>query len=309
MTPMEINALYHGLKALADTGLLVSLVEGWGTSEEHASRAGTQPAATALLLQVFEGSGLLERRGDQVRASDALSYHEKGVSSRQERVWTHVGPWLRTGAPLVRPNHDAIGKSYATDVVEMLARMFAPAAHRLTQALASLGVVNPTVLDAGCGSGVFGLSVIEACGGTLVAQDLPPVLARTKERAEALGLAQRVQYLPGDFMEVELPTVDVAILANVLHLAPAEPARRLLERVVSAVAPGGHVVVVDALSNGDADRARAKDVYAVHLALRLDGAHPHADDTLRDWLRPHCTSVVAMTLDEAMLGAIVGVRR
>jgi hypothetical protein len=127
--------------------------------------------------------------------------------------------------------------------------------------------------------------------------DLPAVLENFTARADALGLTDRVSRLPGDMHEVEIGAgrFDLAIIANVLRLETPERAAELVARVAKGVAPGGALVVVDALSDGTPDGALGLALYALHLGLRTRSGQVHSAEAISSWLAragfPHVSPI------------------
>ena len=152
---------------------------------------------------------------------------------------------------------------------------------------AGCGLRPRSILDVGCGSGVWSLALAQATPGARVTGlDLPAVLDRFVARASALCLADRVDTIPGDMHSAALPEArwDLAIIANVLRLEPAEQARAIVRRVVSAVRPGGSVIIVDALAAGTPEAERARAIYSFHLALRTRAGSVHYSGEIGRWL-------------------------
>ena len=106
------------------------------------------------------------------------------------------------------------------------------------------------------------------------------------ERAEGLGLADRVTLLPGDLHEASLEPrrFDRIILANVLHLEPAHAAEAILARLAPALRPGGRFVLVDAMATPTPEIDRSHHAYALFLALRVPRSRAHPESDLRAWL-------------------------
>ncbi len=122
---------------------------------------------------------------------------------------------------------------------------------------------------------------------TVTGQDLPKVLEESfLPRAAAEGLSERVRTLPGDMQTVALPAAqyDLIVVANVLRLEPAERAARLIARLVPALAPGGALLIIDAIAGGTPERERARALYALHLAIRSTEGSVHLPATLSGWL-------------------------
>jgi hypothetical protein len=86
--------------------------------------------------------------------------------------------------------------------------------------------------------------------------------------------------------EVAVPAsaYDLVVIANVLRLETPTRAAALVARLAPAVAPGGHILVVDALAGGTPDRERARALYAMHLGMRTQAGQVHRPETIAGWL-------------------------
>ena len=125
------------------------------------------------------------------------------------------------------------------------------------------------VLDVGAGSGVWGLAFAKAYPDCrLVEADRQPVIdAAGRPYAEKLGVADRVEYLPGNFRDVDFgqEAFDVAILGHILHSEGPDWSRTLLKRLHAALEPGGSLLVAEFIP----DEERNKNVMALFFGLNM----------------------------------------
>ena len=162
--------------------------------------------------------------------------------------------------------------------------MWQDAAVRLADGLAGHG---PRVLDVGCGAGTWSLELAARRTDVQVTGvDFAPVLDAFEGRARSLGLGSRVSVLPGNAHDVSLQAgvFDVAILGNLLRLEPVARAASLVTRAAACLAPGGQLVVVDALAHGSPTAERDRAVYALHLGMRSPEGAVHAPALVHQWL-------------------------
>lgn len=280
------------------TGMLAALVEGSTTAAELAIRLGLDARATGLVLDVLAGEGLVSHDGEQVQAGPALLQlaGQPGGYSLSLGLWTHAETFLRTGEPYVLMDRAPQQREEIyRSVVSGLAKLFEGPARELA---AALPVQPERILDVGCGSGVWSLALLQQHGqARATGLDLPAVADNFVARAEALGLADRVDTLRGDMHEVALPSAayDLVVIANVLRLETPERAAALIGRLAPAVAPSGCLLVVDALAGGTPDRERARALYAMHLGLRTRQGQVHRPEAIAGWLAaaglPQCQTV------------------
>lgn len=289
LEPGDILGLAAAVNAVVETGLLAELGEPGGVGPAAAKRLGLDPVAVARVLDVLVAARLVDQSGGAyVLAGELAAMHRAfpGGLGLTAFLYSGTGAYLRSGAPaLVMDGDNATrGEAYRA-TVGGLAALFAQAAAAFSAAFAPGVPEGARVVDVGCGSGVWGLSLATAVAGARVTGvDLPPVLEVFQATAAGMGLAERVGTVAGDMHSVPIPEGEVVLLANVLRLEPPDRAEALLRRLAAAVAPGGALVVVDALAEGSPERDVARTTYALNLALRTHHAGVHPPERIRAWL-------------------------
>jgi ubiquinone/menaquinone biosynthesis C-methylase UbiE len=285
---MDLFGIASVIAAAQQTGLLRALQSGPRTAQAYAEELGFDRRATGLVLEALVTLGIASREGDAYDASPRMKALMPGRgpgSDRRENLWGHTSTFLRTGEPITRMDGSPAEReaSYRETVAwlgKLLDSTAKELASKLTQAPAR-------VLDVGCGSGVWSLAIAERFPSAHVTgQDFPAVLEAFTARAQAMNLGDRTATIPGNMHEVDLPEggFDLVMIANVLRLEPPDRAAALLARLATAVAPGGALLVVDALAGGTPERERARALYALNLALRTQGGRVHSPAEFTSWL-------------------------
>ncbi len=284
MNTPDLMGFAAALSAAASTGLLGRLIEGPARSaEEHARTLTLDPRATGLVIDVLVAFGLVARTSAGVVATDALGElaRSPGGTQRTIAMWSHVPEFLRTGRPFMMMD-GAREQAYA-GVVSGLGQMF----HEVSRVLAAeLALPSKNILDVGCGSGVWGLALAErAPGARVTGLDLPAVLEAFRARAAELGLADRIDTLPGDVHAMTIPRAyDLVIIANVLRIEAPDRARAIVQRAAGAIAPGGKLLVIDALAGGTPSREQARAVYGLHLGMRTAHGRVYSRAEIGAWI-------------------------
>ncbi|TDD68672.1 methyltransferase [Actinomadura rubrisoli] len=306
---LDAAPAWAGLQAAADAGIVDALLSGADTSHGLADRLGLDSRATELVLGVLLAYDLVSATEDGLfTASDELHRYDEeapGGVGFHLRLCGHAPAFLRSGAPLVAMDGTAGQRGDAYKKVAGALRQVFEAPARTTAV--ALSPVRGRVLDVGAGSGVWSLAVAEANPGVQVtALDLPEVVPLFRAEAAAWGLAGDVDVLAGDYHAVTVPkgVYDLVIVGNVLHLESAPRARSLLARLWSALAPGGRLVVIDALSSGTTARSRIRALYALMLAIRTRRGTVHRRGDVERWLKElGATEVRALTAAGEMPGS------
>lgn len=289
MTPptvQETLAVSAAVSAAMQSGLLLALVDRPGEARELAARTNVDARAAGLVLELLSTTDLVVKRedgtfgaGDELAKLCASAPLGPGTPFR---LFGHVGAFLADGAPISVMRDAVERESTYRDVVDALARMFAPIARELAGRLER---APSHVLDIGCGSGVWSLSIAEQFPSARVTGlDLPAVASRFVARAGSLGLADRTATIAGDVHEVELAprAYDLVVVANVLRIEDEARACAIATR--AADASSREVLVVDALAEGDDARRRARATYALNLALRSRDGAVHPRERIEAWL-------------------------
>jgi ubiquinone/menaquinone biosynthesis C-methylase UbiE len=104
-----------------------------------------------------------------------------------------------------------------------------------------------TVMDVGCGMGLFSLAMARMVGdeGRVIAVDLQQkMLDVLRKRAEKAGVADRIQFhrCKQDRLGVE-ETVDFALAMMMIHEVPDQ--QRLLSEIHDCLKPGGKLLIAE----------------------------------------------------------------
>ena len=255
--------------AAAATGHELGLFEALpGTAGALAERLSVGPRRLrALLRALLRAGALLESDGVLLLGT----VPERTTLPRDG--WGQLARVIREDRPLASAGIDGTAGEELRRFHDHLRGAGAGAAREVAGLLGPRG----PLLDLGGGAGAYAAAFLEQHPRErAIVVDRPAVLelART-----AVPLAELVA---GDLEEPSpWPTgAAVALLANVLHLFPAEKAARLVERAARSVAPGGTVVVKDL----DAE-SEAGILFSLNMALYTEGGEVHEAETLLAFFR------------------------
>jgi cyclopropane fatty-acyl-phospholipid synthase-like methyltransferase len=149
-----------------------------------------------------------------------------------------------------------------------MATMGGPAVAELAASL--FGAGEPArILDIAAGSGMYGFSALKRFpGARLVSVDWPNVLRLAEPTAKQMGLAERVEFRPGDIFKDDLGTgYDLVLAVNIYHHFGIERNTELSRRLHAATASGGRLIIVDAVPDENREHERFALVFALTMLI------------------------------------------
>lgn len=225
---------------------------------------------------VFHVTGLAREFLVDGAARDARPYYAS-MAGR-----TGVGDWLkvlRTGRPASWPGVEGEADWHAAMRTEEFAESFTAAMDCRGRVLAAplaaaCGLADARrLLDVGGGSGVYAIAAVEAHGqlrATVV--ERAPVDAIARRAVAAAGIVDRVDVVVADMFTDAWPADhDVHLFSNVFHDWDEPDCRRLLEKSLASLPPGGRIVVLDMFLHDAKDGPLWAAEYSVLLAGVTNG--------------------------------------
>jgi hypothetical protein len=186
--------------------------------------------------------------------------------------WGRLAEVLRTGQPLV-----------AGEIARYHAHLRAVGAESAREWVARLAP-RGDLLDAGGGAGAYTQAWLAATPhATATLVDRPEVLALA--RTALAPFDDRVRLVEADLLGLERSGHALGLLANVLHLYPADRAAELVRRVTRAVAPGGRVEVIEVYVAPDRSGPPLGLYFALNMALYTDGGSTYDPEQIAGWMR------------------------
>jgi ubiquinone/menaquinone biosynthesis C-methylase UbiE len=266
------------LTAAVQLDVFSALADGPRDAQEVAVHIGATPRGTRMLLDALTGLQLLTKDGGRYRLGPLAqrylvrrSPEYLGSLFESEalwRAWAGLTEAIRSGRPAQRVDQQEQAQKFFPILVRSLHVANRGPAERLAQALGVADRRPLTVLDVGCGSGVWGITIAEAARHARVtALDFPRVLELTREYASQHGVQDRFDYLEGNLRTVDLGEArfDLSILGNIVHTEGEESSRALMARLKRATRPGGSIVIVDMVPNDE----RTGPIYPLLFALNM----------------------------------------
>lgn len=252
------------LHAAAALGVADHLHDGPRSAVDLAAACGCDADALERLLRALSSSGVfVEGPAGQfgVTAVGTLLRSDRPslrnwVLMNGELVYPVVGDMLETVRTGEAASSRVLGRNFFEhlSVHPDLAAVFDEAMRDMTAGSAELVLQvcdlggTRSIVDVGGGDGTLLLELLHAvpaAHGTVL--DLPAVVARARDRAEAKALSGRLRFEPGSFFEDVPSGADVYLLAWVLHDWDDEAAGRILASCRRAMTATSRLLILEAV--------------------------------------------------------------
>jgi acetylserotonin N-methyltransferase len=252
-------------------GVFDKLEEQPRTSDKLASELNLNAGALQRLLNGCVGLKLLRREGGEYHNTPAASRYLAGNSPDTLAgyirysdeslflLWSHLDDAVREGTnrwTQTFGSRSALFDHYFRN--DTAAASFLGGMHGFGQ-IGSRVIVRAYdlsrfrhLVDLGGATGHLAIAACEAYPNlSATVLDVPKVERFARPYIEASSVADRVQFVAGDFFEQELPPGDLYTLGRILHDWDEPKITKLLERITKSLEPGGGVLIAETLLNED----------------------------------------------------------
>jgi SAM-dependent methyltransferase len=273
--------------------LFTVLAGGPQTEQSLSARLGCDPRALGMLITALSALGFVQRGNGRVSAPEGLL----ALLSRGSPEYlgfiikhhSHIMPgWTRL-EEVMRRGSAGIGRCVARSPDEgeredFLMGMFNVArlqAGRIAEALDLKG--RNTLLDVGGGPGTYALFFCLANPGLRATVfDLPTTGPVARKTIDRFGLADRVDFVGGDFTTDALPPgQDVVWLSQVLHGESPENAAALVRRAAAVLNPGGLLGIQEFMLDDDKSGPEHAALFSLNMLLQTDGGQAYSSAEIR----------------------------
>lgn len=270
------------------------LLEDGATAETVAARLGWDPRGTRMLLDGLVALELVRKQDGVYRNEPVASAclvpgrpHFQGFYLKHQHggwdAWSRLAEAVRTGGA----GH--IPPERSTDQLRHFILAMAEIGRQ--SALEMLDAVDLSryrrMLDVGGGPGTYPIVFLARhpqLHATIL--DRPSVIEIAKGQVAEAGLENRVDYIPGDFLEADFGHgYDLVLVSNVIHMLDAESNRRLVRKSFQALAPGGTLLIKDFLTDDDRTGPPFTLVFALHMLVNTGQGDTYPVSEVEAWGR------------------------
>jgi precorrin-6B methylase 2 len=272
------------LLSAIEIGVFTALSRGPEPFESLSGRLGLHPRSARDFLDALVALSFLQRTSEgyantpetDLFLDRAKPSYVGGIlemaNHRLYPFWGHLTEALRTGAPQNELKSGGAGLFEALYADPARLREFLGAmtgvSHgaNLTIARAFAWRDYATFVDVGTAQGDLAAQIAVANPHLRgVGFDLPEVAPVFEAYVAAVGVADRLRFMPGDFFKQDLPQADVVLMGHILHDWDLPTKQMLLKKAYDAVPVGGAVIVYEALIDDD----RSQNAFGLMMSLNM----------------------------------------
>jgi precorrin-6B methylase 2 len=294
---LEISGSYWGTCALhagVKLDVFTAIGDGAVSTDDLARTLGTAPRGISALLDALAALKLLKKTGDVYSNTAAAITHLSTASPgylghiilhhhHLMTSWANLDQAVRSGRPLRTP-------ASRTDPVQR--ESFLMGMFNMAMQLAPLVVPKLRLegrrhlLDLGGGPGTY---AIEMCRRSpdlkATVYDLPTTRPFAEKTIERFDLADRIEFLAGDFIEEEISgSYDVAWLSHILHSESPDGCRRIIDKTVAVLESGGMIMVHEFLLNDSKDAPLFPALFSLNMLVATASGRSYSEGEIRDML-------------------------
>lgn len=264
------------------------------TARDAAEACGSDTDGMARLLNALAAMGLVNKSGQVYANTDAAQkylsrysgdYLGHMISHHHHLVpaWAQLDRAVATGAPVREqgPYADETRRRSFLMGMHDLARQIAPgvAAH------VDLGGCR-RLLDLGGGPGTFAIFFcLQNPGLCATVADLPATRAYAEKNIADYGLSERIFFAETDYTAEEISgQYDAAWLSHILHGEGPENCRKILRKTMSALVPGGKILVHDFILDNTGDAPLFPALFSLNMLVNTDSGRAYAEEEITEML-------------------------
>jgi SAM-dependent methyltransferase len=284
-----------------------------------AHERGFDVRATARILDCLSVMKLLAKIDDQYRVTDKgaflSSHHPETVlpmvlhMAHLWKTWSGLTDIVKTGPGSQRES----GLKFSEQEWKAFVGAMHVAARALSKNIAEAYDVGrfKKLLDVGGASGTYTIAFLQKNPQLkAIIFDLEEVIPMARERVDAEGFSDRVEFVAGDFYEDELPVgCDLALLSAIIHQNSPQENINLYGKVFRALEKGGAILIRDHIMNEDRTKPPTGTLFAINMLVNTHGGDTYSFSEVKDGLESAGFSDVRLLRTGEKMDCLVEARK
>jgi len=268
--------------------------DGSLTSRAAADKLGLDPRAVEMLLNALSAMSLLEKSEDAyVNTQDSRKFLSKNSEGYIGYMIMHhqnlVGSWARLDES-VKTGHSVRTRSSSDSEdgdeeyrESFLMGMFNIASGIAPQVAKEIDLSGRKhLLDLGGGPGTYS---VHFCKHNKHLKATVFDLSTTRPYAEKIisrfGMENRIGFTDGNYISDNIGGMyDVAWLSHILHAESPDDCQRIVQKAVSALEPGGMIIIHDFILNNTKDGPLFPALFSLNMLLGTPGGKSYSEEEL-----------------------------
>jgi len=294
---LELSGSYWQTCAL-HAGVKLDVFSAIGKSpssaEKIAQTVDADPRGLGMLLNALAAMHLLEKKdGLYTNTQASLEYLTKSSPRylgfmimhhhHLMESWAHLDESVKTGAPLRRRsfrNDEQWRESFLMGMFNMAMQQAPKLVGRIDAS------THRRMLDLGGGPGTYAIHFckqnpqLEA-----VVYDLPTTRPFAERTIQRFGLSDRIVFKDIDYLNQGIDgTFDLVWMSHILHGESPEKCRRIIDKAVSALEPGGLILIHEFILNRAMDGPLFAALFSLNMLLGTEGGQAYSEDQIAGML-------------------------
>lgn len=264
------------------------------TSEEVSQKLNVNKRGVTMLLNAFTAMNLLVKKGDKYSNTPAstsflskespryigymIMHHHQMVDS-----WSKLDRAVTTGTPVRARAFDS-SEEWREN---FLMGMFNNAMNLAPRVVNIIDLSNRShLLDLGGGPGTYAIHFcLKNPKLKATVYDLPTTEPFARKTIDKFDLTDRVNFMGGNYLEEDIEGIyDTAWLSQIFHGEGPEDCKKIIMKTVSALEPGGMIIVHDFILNNSMDSPLFPALFSLNMLLGTAHGQAYSEEQITDML-------------------------
>lgn len=264
------------------------------TSEEVAQKLNVDKRGITMLLNALSAMNLLVKKGNKysntststsLLSKDSPQYIGYMIMHHHQMVdsWSKLDRAVTTGTP-VRTRASRSNEEWRENFLMGMFNMAMSLAPRL---VTIIDLSNRShLLDLGGGPGTYAIHFcLKNPQLKATVYDLPTTGPFARKTIKKFGLTDRINFMDGNYLEEGIEGVyDAAWLSHVFHGEGPEDCQKIILKTVSALEPGGMIIVHDFILNNTMDGPLFPALFSLNMLLGTAHGQAYSEKQITDML-------------------------